>query len=352
MAAPPEAATPGEERILPSRYWVTVYYATNRARTGSSLAHKYFGRNNSGHLDLGTVAVIIPPLHTPGEIEAPSLTRLEFRRDPQKHMVLHEVRPLTGKVFFDSVRRKVGSSERKELFVYVHGFDNTFEEAALRGAQLAYDIHFQGAPMIYTWPSAGAGPPAYLRDRRVAEESARHLRHFLDLLAERTGAEAIHVIAHSMGNFVLQTALAPSPDAKPPAWRDKLHQVVLAAADLDAKGMRNLARVLRRPPGRDLPRITAYASKTDLALLASYGVHGMVPFGLIVEKILTLPGLDVIDASLLDTNMIGHDYWARNPLSLQELHTLIAEEWAPEQRTWLRKSADGAHWVYCGSACN
>jgi len=347
-----QVVTPAEQAILPSRYWVTVYYATNRARTGSTYAHEFFGRADSGHLDLGIARVTVPPIHAPGEIEAPSLTHLEFRRDPQKHMVLHEVRPLTGKVYFESIRRTVSRSERKELFVYVHGFDNTFEYAVLRCAQLAYDTNFQGAPIVYSWPSAGGGPPTYLRDRRFAQASARHLRHFLDLLAERSGAETIHVIAHSMGNFVLETALAGDDPPRPLPWLDKINQVVLAAADLDERGMTKLAGVLHRVPGRDTPQVTAYSSKSDVALMASYGVHHVAPFGLIVDRVRTLNGIDVVDASDLDIDLIGHAYFAANRLSLQELRFLLLEGWKPPQRKWLKPSSDGRYWVYCGFLCN
>lgn len=46
--------------------------------------------------------------------------------------------------------RKTGKAE---AFVFVHGFNVPFHEAAKRTAQMAFDMHFEGLPILYSWPS-------------------------------------------------------------------------------------------------------------------------------------------------------------------------------------------------------
>ena len=49
--------------------------------------------------------------------------------------------------------RGVLAAPRPEVFVFVHGYNVTFEGAAQRTAQIAYDLKFSGAPIFYSWPS-------------------------------------------------------------------------------------------------------------------------------------------------------------------------------------------------------
>jgi esterase/lipase superfamily enzyme len=357
-ALPPPTGVPLEalpcEQDRPTVASVNVYYATNRKRSGSKRAEKFYGSSNANVLDLGIVRVTIPPKHRCGKIESPQLSELRFVRDENRDMVLKEVRPLQPNVYFASISQKVARSERHELFVFIHGFNNTFEDAALRAAELAFDLDFQGAPIVYSWPAVGGGATGaayYFRDRGVAKDSAPHLRHFLNLLADRTGAEAIHVVVHSMGNYVLQNALSdgngnprPLPKVSP-----KLHEVVLAAADLSAGEIKTLAAALRNGPDATRPHVTLYASSNDKALLLSRKVNGRPPIGLIAGQVPAVAGIDVVDASTLTSDFLGHAYFAEDPFSLREIRALITEEWETAKRAWL--AAKEGHWYFCGEAC-
>jgi esterase/lipase superfamily enzyme len=341
------------EEDRPSLASVNVYYATNRKRTGSQRAEKFYGSGDSNALDLGIVRVTIPPRHRCGKIESPQLSELRFVRDENRDMVLKEVRPLQPNVYFASISQKVARSERHELFVFIHGFNNTFEDAALRAAELTFDLDFQGAPIVYSWPAVGGGATGaayYFRDRTVAKDSAPHLRHFLNLLADRTGAEAIHVVVHSMGNYVLQNALSdgngnprPLPKVSP-----KLHEVVLAAADLSAGEIKTLAAALRNGQDATRPHLTLYASSNDKALIASRKLNGP-RVGLIEGQVPAIAGIDVVDASALTGDFLGHAYFAADPFSLREIRALITEEWEAAKRAWI--AAKDGHWYFCGDSC-
>jgi len=121
---------------------VRVFYATDRQPTGDSAPGKFYGgdRQLDESLHLGTLDVSIPRDHRMGDIERPSIWRLEFREDPEKHVVLLSLLPKSEQEFYAELASKVQSSASKDAFVFIHGFDNTFEQAAWRTAQLSYDL--------------------------------------------------------------------------------------------------------------------------------------------------------------------------------------------------------------------
>jgi esterase/lipase superfamily enzyme len=92
---------------------------------------------------------------------------LEFRQIPSKHIVVLSVKPLDRVAWSTSLRTAMKPWTREAL-VFVHGYNVTFETAARRTAQLAYDLNFRGVPLMYSWPSKGilAGYPAMRRPLR------------------------------------------------------------------------------------------------------------------------------------------------------------------------------------------
>jgi pimeloyl-ACP methyl ester carboxylesterase len=193
------AATAGQTPELFAR--IKIFYATDRKATGDRTpACLYSGEcADSEELAFGTCEVSIPATHLKGKLEMPSLLRLEFRADPRKHVVLLAVSPLARVTFFQDVTGMVNQASLKDAFVFVHGYNVSFEDAARRTAQLAHDLPFSGAPILYSWPSR-ATALSYKRDENSIEWSTPHLRLFLLDVAARTGAQVVHLIAHSMGN--------------------------------------------------------------------------------------------------------------------------------------------------------
>lgn len=139
------------------------------------------------------------------------------------------------------------------LSLFIHGYNNSWDEAAGRYAKMVADL-FQGKKslgvlVLVTWPSNGS-VTGYLPDREDARESAPLLAelfvrlhdHVLKMqrLAATTNDPAkackakISVVAHSMGNYVLQKALAvTSKRLNNPALITLVHQLVMVAADVD-----------------------------------------------------------------------------------------------------------------------
>ena len=327
---------------------VKIYYATDRARTGSELPSDFYG-GQRGELELGTATVSIPLNHRPGAIEAPSIWSFEFREDPERHIVLSSVVPKATEAVFAEMREQMKASPAKEAFVFIHGFNVPFNEAAMRTAQMAYDMNFEGLPILYSWPSR-ASVLSYIADTAVVNFSGRRLSRFLDDVVAKSGATRIHLIAHSMGNRALTDALelfALRQQGPPPAF----HQVLYPAPDLDAGLFGEMMHTIR-PTAQ---RITLYASDKDWALAVSRKLHGDSPrAGQGGAGIVKLAEVDSIDMTTIGDDMLKHSYYANNPSALTDILSLFWRDAAPDQRCGMSKKSDekGSFWIYSPDECD
>ena len=326
----------------PTYALVKVFYATDRATLkGLGSMSVSFSGEPADELQLGMCTVSVPRDHRMGELEGPSILRLEFHQDPAKHIVLVDTTVEQIGSFFRSVSDRAMHSKLKEAFVFVHGFNTDFESAARRTAQLAYDLAFEGAPILYSWPSQGS-LLGYNKDLRNAELSVSHFQDFLSRLASQPGIERVHVIAHSLGNRVVVQALASQADAH---RRIHIQQVALVAPDIDAQQFRLLAAALKQDAGR----VTLYASSKDKALKASELVQGYPRAGEGEPNLVVIPGIDTIDASAVDTSGLAwsHSYFADNRSILSDLFYLMRGNSAGERACLrARQRADGSYWAF------
>jgi esterase/lipase superfamily enzyme len=319
---------------------VRIFYATDRRKIHDwSDGPQYnFERSELGKLQYGKCTISIPKIHKMGKLESPSLLKLEFRSDPEKHIVLTYTTSLEEELYFEQVRAYVAKSPKKEAFVFVHGYNVSFEDAARRTGQIAFDLGFIGAPIFYSWPSNDKIAD-YIKDETNITWSTPHFQRFLTLLSQNSGAERIHIIAHSMGNRAVCDALkALSYD---PSNRVKFNHLVLAAPDIDAETFQELATLLQRLAAR----ITLYESSKDKALFASKKIHGNARAG---EPLLIIPGLDTIDASLIDTDFLGHSYFSESWPLLSDIHSLLFNDELASQRFGLTTidTKDGEYYAF------
>jgi len=300
-----------------------------------------------GTLELGVCEVSIPPRHEVGEVEAPTILRLEVREDPTKHVVLLGAYPQDAAEFYEQLRNRVSSSPKKDAFVFVHGYNVTFEDAARRTAQMAYDLNFEGAPIFYSWPSQ-AQLAAYTVDENNVEWTVPHLKEFLMDVAQQSGAESICLIAHSMGNRALTKALhALSFRMERPVFRE----VVLTAPDIDADVFR---RDLAPQIVRTAERVTLYASSNDEALRVSKQIHGAPRAGDSGALLVVVPGIETIDVSDIDTSLLGHSYYGSNGTVLSDLVGLLKYGMPAAQRSWLlpRDYQGLPYWVFAAATAS
>ncbi len=328
---------------------VEIFYGTDRKLRPDGPVETRFGpeRMSIPGIHLGVGRVSIPRDHRMGQIERPSIWKFEVTPDPRKHVVLLGIEPLSKQNFYQRLQGTIGKSGEKELMVFVHGFNVSFHDAALRTGQLAYDLGLDGAPVLYSWPSMGS-VKKYTVDEGSVEWTVPHLEGFLRELSERSGAKSIYLIAHSMGNRALtraleRIALKMKADAKAP-----FRQIVLTAPDVDAGVFADLAQNFRRAG----ERVTLYASSNDEALKISKRVHGYQRAGETAPDVLIVPGVDTIDVSSVDTSFLGHSYFGDNCSVIADLMRLLRKREPPERRTGLakkQKAANLSYWTFAGA---
>ena len=308
-------------------------------------------------LELGRALVTVPAVHKVPNIERPFALRVPYfnvvvyeqAEDPKRHFTIKELQVLPRDKFLAFARERLGGGRgyKNQALVFVHGFNTGFEHALYRAAQIAYDLQFDGAVFVYSWP-AGGGVLGYARDRDSATQAEPYLKEFLSLVLQESGAKSVSVIAHSMGNLPLLNVLRDLGPSLPPGVR--LNELILAAPDVDRDVFVNLVSAIKGY-GRG---ITLYCSANDRAMIASRQVAGGVPRAGDVphDGPLIIPGVDTIDVTETSTDLLAlnHSTYAEKSALLNDIGLLLQTgERPPEKRVpILRKvsTGRGSFWQY------
>ncbi len=333
-------------------YRQTVFFGTDRRQTEESDPNQMFGgeRGSATELTYGVAEVSIPvSIHKKGQMERPNLFKFEFVENAKSHIVLQRVTPLKREDFMQSLnafmeKEADNSAKNGDAFVFVHGYNVTFDRAARRTAQIAYDLEFPGVPILFSWPSDGKFLN-YLADREDAEWSVPHLEAFLNDLREMSKVKRLHLIAHSMGNQALIRALSAIAVKMGNESEPMFTNVILAAPDFDAGAFTDFFAARIRALSK---RWTIYASDKDRALDASQ-VLSVPRLGtpLVVAK-----GMDTIDASGIDVTPWSvpefHSYYANKKRMIVDLVNVLKGH-APDKRSLNRRVIGGLpFWILRG----
>jgi esterase/lipase superfamily enzyme len=363
-----ELAQPAGDRGLPAlggnanrRYkqnqgfaTVRVFYGTNRAPSGDLKPALFYGRGR-GDLQYGYLNVTIPQTHQEAELETQprwleytiGIDQTALRR---RYVLLDQVTPLPKTEFERALHQQVADAPSKDLFIFVHGFNNTFEDAARRAAQMAYDLDFDGTPVLYSWPSQGSAT-AYAVDEASVGISGRKMADFLEAVVASSGAQRIHLLAHSMGNRALIEALQTFLAKRAPDKRQHLFgQIVFTAPDVDRDYFVDVLDSLRG----SAERVTLYASSNDYALRSSQFLHGAPRAGSAGDVIVRLAGLDTIDMSAVPADALGHSYFAANSGAIYDIFRLLWRGDPPPQRCGMTNRKGGGSltvWWFNADAC-
>ncbi len=332
MAEPAEvsaamAAPPDEDQDFDVQ---RVFFGTDRKQMGQTEKGPTFGADWANALTLGHTDITIPSdAHRLGRVERPrSLTILRLtlwkqKEDPRKHFTVQEtalhdeagIHALAGAV------ARASETYKGTAFVYVHGFNTTFETAMFRAAQLAHDLGFDGPAFAYSWPSVGETKD-YLRDVDSAENATPYMDDFLDMVFRTPGVERVHLIAHSMGNAALAELLTRAGTKLSRRGR-AIDQLVLAAPDLDAAKFDSIAHYFTGVARG----VTLYACASDMALLASQTIRsGFIRLGDVgPDGPVIVKDMDSIDITAVGTKMfsLNHSGYATERNLLDDLGTLF-----------------------------
>ena len=314
---------------------IPVSFATDRNDTNDSDLNDRFGGERA-ELQYGRTVVSIPYTHKLGEIERPSYWKLEFSEDPKKHVMMQSLQKQNKDDFFNQMKARIAKNG-KSTFLFVHGYNVTFADAAMRTAQITFDLQFSGEPVFYSWPSQGS-TTSYTVDEANIEWARLNMKHFLKDYLTRTEADDVYLVAHSMGNRGLTKALIELMNENP-ELKDKITEVILAAPDIDADVFRRdiapqMVKKIAKP-------ITLYVSSDDLALIASRKVHGNKRAGDAGKGVVIVKGVETIDASGVDTSFLSHSYFATTGTIIADILDLMKSgKRAPDRETLERVSRE------------
>ena len=242
--------------------------------------------------------------------------------------------------FVSAIREKLRVAPRKEIFLFVHGFNNDFEDAALSLADVWHFSGRVGVPIFYTWPAGNGGLFGYFKDRESGEYTVFHLKEFLRTLSLIDEVDAVHILAHSRGTDVTTTALRELVIEMRARGQDprkvlKVENLIMAAPDLDFGIVRQ--RLMAERFGPAIGQITVYMNRGDSALGLSqrlmagqrFGRLGVEDLGSGERSIFSrIRNVNFIDVES-QTDGIGHGYFRRNPEVLSDITITVRERARP-----------------------
>ena len=242
------------------------------------------------------------------------------------------------------IRRRLASTPRKEVFIYVHGYSNTFQDAVFAGGEFWHFLGREGVPIVYSWPAGYPGLFGYTYDRESSEYTVLHFKQLISMVSEMPDVKALHIVAHSRGTDVVGAGIRElfihaNGAGIHPLERYKIQNLVLAAPDLD------VGVVQQRMAGERLlhgvGHFTIYSSPADEAI----GIAEMLfasPRGRVGK--LDPAKLSAWDKESLrrraakrsfirfeggSSDKYGHSYFRTNPGVASDLILMLRYEYAP-----------------------
>jgi len=314
----PVAASPGVKTLQ-------IYVATTRAR--ETPAENVFTANRSSALNFAKFSVSIPPDHKSGNIELPTPPP-----DSQSSFAIVDQAVMSETDFRKAVASQ-GDIRRKKhkVVVFVHGFNNNFQESLFRIAQVHVDSNLDATPVLFAWPSQGQ-VAAYETDKESASYSRSYLAALLTMLSRSPEVSEVLVMAHSMGGMLMMETLGQLRREGKNQVIARLGRVVLAAPDIDAQTFRSQVEAI----GPLKPPLLVLVSKDDGALGLSGIIGGGVRAGAInvdnpvVQEAALKAKVQVVDISKLTSHDdLGHDQF----VSVSVLYARLHHEAGPYRNT-------------------
>lgn len=316
---------------------VKVYFGTNR-KPNRKTAPNDFGR---GFSDAGLASLRFGMAEVTGEMFDTYdlyLAPERLRKDAERKIKDGKGSILGSLNVFERVRQKMVAHAR-DTVVFIHGYNVSFKEALTSAACLKRNFSTDaGGPginvVLFSWPSDGSMMPyiAYANDRQDAAASGpafgRGLLKLTDFLRGSTSEEAcnqrIHLVAHSMGNYVLRHTvqeIVAHSSGHPVRIFD---QVFLMAADEDDDAFEHDYKL--KPLPRLAKRVNVYFNNNDRAMAVSDKTKGnpdrLGEGGPRVPR--DIPGkVTLIDCTPVVEDIVGHSYYLDNPTVVADMRKVL-----------------------------
>lgn len=296
---------------------VTMLVATSRQPSGNPAT--LFNGERSTTLSLTDITISIPPGRASGTVEWPR--RLPPNAEREFAVTSVQQVPIADVGGWFKAHNATG-----HVLVFVHGFNNRYEDSVMRFAQFVHDSGANVTPVLFTWPSR-ARVFDYNYDRESVNFSRTAFERTLQALADNPKVTEITVMAHSMGTLLAMESLRQM------AFIDgrvspKIGNVILASPDLDVDVFGRQWNEL----GPDKPNFTIITSQDDRALAFSRFLSGNIsrvgqidPSAEPYKSKLEAAGMTVVDLTGLQTqDSLRHSKFAESPQIVQLLGAQIA----------------------------
>ena len=308
-----------------------VWFGTNRRPNDSESLQLGFSKFRDTKIHYGYCRVFIPKSHKIGSTGSSWWQR--FRSGTDDRLKLIELKRMVADDYWSTISSRLAKLEigERDAVIFVHGYNVSFDNAAVHAAQIGFDLSVKGAMAFFSWPSQGA-VKGYSADEATIEASEPFIAEFIEDFVARSGAEKVHIIAHSMGNRGVLRAIDRIAKKAQRHMGVLIGEIILAAADVDADTFRDLSGAY----GRVSRRTTLYVSSRDLAIEASRWLHDFARAGLL-PPIMIVPGIDTINVTNVDLTTLGHGYVADARAVLEDMHELLVHDTPPDRRFALRQ---------------
>lgn len=344
-----------ENGLPPPAHCVRVFYGTPRNVIGRPGGADFgYGKKFGDGLSKGYADVTLPlrtdeetddgraGVRARGEYELKPGAASRTAEDAVRYAAITTItRAGVEDEFFARLDDELYFYDSNALLVFVHGFNQSFDRAVLRTAQIAVDLTFDAAdpfyqdrigepgaglyqyghPILFSWPNADR-ICSYCFDSWKARDAAPYLSTFLAELIEGAEVEEINLVVHSMGNRVFAEAIEQvTRDHLQDGGKIKRIRIVNAAADVGvgrfADAMERVEALYAENDPDRAPNVRIYATTKDRALNVSYLVNlletrlGQLPF-LPWQRKFEAPNDDryrYIDAGSVNSDLYASGDW-------------------------------------------
>jgi esterase/lipase superfamily enzyme len=316
-----------------------VWFGTNRRAL-----HGPYASEVCEKLALGVCHVAIPKAHKFGSTGSSAIARY-FQRlrsggaDDRLYITDSEYIMWSARDFVDSITKAMG--RKRDILVYVHGYNVSFDSAIVRAAQIGFDLKVSGVTTAFCWASRG-DVEGYAADEDTIQLSVSHFAEFLETLIVNFPDRRINIMAHSMGNRALLRVLE-NASKYPALAKARFGQIFLAAPDIDSRYFRRVANVYESISDRT----TLYVCSKDWALTVSGKLHANIRAGY-TPPITVVSGIDTVEVSNLNLDVLGHGYYAEAAGVLYDMAILLLNNLDPIGRPRIAQAVDDdgtAYWT-------
>lgn len=285
-----------------------VLYGTSRKPNGARTG--YLDERGPG-VQYGRVIVTIPKGHATGSLGEKGTL---FSPDTRLFIAPGNIEFHSPDSFMKLAAGRAGKGSY--LLVFIHGYNSSFDDAALRAAQLGYDLDVAPNDMMFFSWAAKKDYRTYTYDEATADASEIHLEAFLKTVRAAAGTRKVHIIAHSMGNRPLMRVISRLQLA--PGESKPFGQIILAAPDVDRDVFTHHAHNYLRVA----ERTTVYLSPFDVALGLSQDLHFYPRVGCGDKPQARIKEIDSV-VSFVPEDFPSHTYIASTLPLLNDVRNLV-----------------------------